>query len=235
MYQFSKLFLISFLFLLSTQTIFAGRYYDSRTGRFLQVDPKANKYPSLSPYSYCANNPLKFIDPDGKEIKNAKKYVLSNQSLVKAAIAFNNELAKISGKSTGEFIMNVTGGDRFKDKIGEKEVHRSSTNNEIVNKSDKNSPHLVENGARGIDLSLPKGISNEQIQKAAKATGFSQVLITNYNDGHFHLTLDRKNSSSDLVKNNTPTFEETKPSTNTSIEKENNDSSTANEKDSAKN
>jgi hypothetical protein len=37
--------------------------------RFLSIDPYASKYPSLSPYAYVANNPLIFIDPDGKEIR----------------------------------------------------------------------------------------------------------------------------------------------------------------------
>jgi hypothetical protein len=30
------------------------------------VDPMADKYPSLSPYAYCAWNPIKFIDPNGE-------------------------------------------------------------------------------------------------------------------------------------------------------------------------
>jgi len=61
------LILIISLVMLS-QLVLAGRYYDSRTGRFLQIDPNSDKYPNLSPYAYCADNPLKYIDPDGKDI-----------------------------------------------------------------------------------------------------------------------------------------------------------------------
>ena len=32
------------------------------------VDPMADKYPSLSPYNYCAWNPMKLVDNDGMEI-----------------------------------------------------------------------------------------------------------------------------------------------------------------------
>ncbi|MCQ2225864.1 MAG: RHS repeat-associated core domain-containing protein [Paludibacteraceae bacterium] len=48
---------------------FGARYYDCEalTG-WLSVDPMADKYPSLSPYNYCAWNPVKLIDPDGNEM-----------------------------------------------------------------------------------------------------------------------------------------------------------------------
>ena len=48
---------------------FGARYYDSdlMTG-WLSVDPLADKYPSLSPYAYCAWNPIRLVDPDGEEL-----------------------------------------------------------------------------------------------------------------------------------------------------------------------
>ena len=47
---------------------FGARYYNSDLSLWLSVDPMADKYPSLSPYNYCAWNPLKIVDPNGAEI-----------------------------------------------------------------------------------------------------------------------------------------------------------------------
>ena len=47
---------------------FGSRYYSSDLGIWLSVDPQASKYPSLSPYVYCADNPIKLVDPNGEEM-----------------------------------------------------------------------------------------------------------------------------------------------------------------------
>ena len=46
---------------------FGSRYYSSDLSIWLSVDPQAAKYPSLSPYVYCADNPVKLVDPNGEE------------------------------------------------------------------------------------------------------------------------------------------------------------------------
>ena len=47
---------------------FGSRYYSSDLSIWLSVDPMSAKYPSLSPYVYCANNPVRLVDPNGEEI-----------------------------------------------------------------------------------------------------------------------------------------------------------------------
>lgn len=46
---------------------FGSRYYNSDLSIWLSVDPMSDKYPSLSPYTYCADNPIKLVDPNGEE------------------------------------------------------------------------------------------------------------------------------------------------------------------------
>ena len=62
---------------------YGARMYDAALGKFTTMDPMAKKYYGMSPYTYCTNNPILFIDPTGKEgIKyldeNGNKIVESN-------------------------------------------------------------------------------------------------------------------------------------------------------------
>ena len=55
---------------------FGARYYDSDlSGLFMSVDPMSDKYPSISPYAYCAWNPVKLVDTDGREIDLSALYI----------------------------------------------------------------------------------------------------------------------------------------------------------------
>lgn len=47
---------------------YGARNYDAVIGQFTTKDPLCEKYYHISPYAYCENNPLRFIDPDGRTI-----------------------------------------------------------------------------------------------------------------------------------------------------------------------
>ncbi|MCK0115027.1 hypothetical protein MWU32_03405 [Gelidibacter sp. F63206] len=47
---------------------FGARNYDKWLGRWMNIDPLADKYRDFTPYNYTANNPILYMDPDGRDI-----------------------------------------------------------------------------------------------------------------------------------------------------------------------
>jgi hypothetical protein len=80
--------------------------------KWLSVDPMSDKYPSMSPYNYCANNPVILVDPDGRYFITAedndkvalyKLEIASNKSIYQSKI---DDLKKNGGSQ--EEINNFT-------------------------------------------------------------------------------------------------------------------------------
>jgi RHS repeat-associated protein len=75
---------------------FGARMYDNRLGRWLSLDAYAVDYPSLSDYSFVANSPLMYVDPDGNKIRPTN---INSKNLIDKAYdrIFSGELESIRG------------------------------------------------------------------------------------------------------------------------------------------
>ena len=52
---------------------YGARFYDPDLSRWTTPDPLAEKYYGISPYAFCNNNPVNFVDPDGRDIWHINK------------------------------------------------------------------------------------------------------------------------------------------------------------------
>ena len=46
---------------------YGARLYDPAGSRWTSPDPLCEKYYHISPYAFCNNNPIKYVDPDGRD------------------------------------------------------------------------------------------------------------------------------------------------------------------------
>ena len=81
-------------------------------GSFYQCAPLAEKYYSLSPYSWCAGNPMKFIDPSGNTIYaiiEDKTFVIQKDSndIYQLYDSNNNTFLPIAGSFASDLISDI--------------------------------------------------------------------------------------------------------------------------------
>ena len=86
---------------------YGARMYDSNIARRTTQDPLAEKYYSQSPYNYCVNNPVIFVDPDGNSIYS---------KVVKAAFKLGKAVYKNGIKS---LVQASSYAETFADVIGD--------------------------------------------------------------------------------------------------------------------
>ena len=160
-----------------TGLLYAGaRYYDSRLSTFNSTDPMWYKYPHLSPYAYCANNPLMYVDTDGRKIKFAQGASPEFKAAFKEAIQHLNKhnvghIAAALEKSKLTFYITETDNEDNKFSYKAKVIYWN--------------PNLVGETNSGIMLS-PTTILNHEldhalgIEKASKDLSELMKYIQNF-------------------------------------------------------
>ena len=110
---------------------FGARYMDHELmTMWLSVDPMADKYPNISPYAYCAWNPVKLIDPDGRDWYKTKdgkmNYTVEYTSIEKF------QKSGIKGEYLGK---TATVGSKYYSLFGQV-LNKNSKNGQITMKID---------------------------------------------------------------------------------------------------
>ena len=94
---------------------YGARQYNPAFPSWDRIDPLAEEYYSVSPYAYCNNNPIRFIDPDGRKLLFASGTTEAFKQKFRAAIMYLHEhnadgiIAQIDKSSTIIYITERVG------------------------------------------------------------------------------------------------------------------------------
>ena len=176
---------------------FGARYYDADlTTGWLSVDPMSDKYPSMSPYVYCADNPVKLVDPNGEEVINPYKKLI--------------EIAKNDISNAKIRLSNLQRGTlEYK---SEKQQLRAARKDKRIAMSNYMTVSVAINEVKQYNRELYDRINNLTDETGAPVdvyvtlddkigTGKAGQCINNWQDGRFALfDLDNRISSSNGVR-----------------------------------
>ena len=76
---------------------YGARQYDPVLGRWFAQDPLAEKYYGISPYAFCAGNPVKYIDSDGRyfDDDNEKKVQRDERKLERRSLKLSKKAERL--------------------------------------------------------------------------------------------------------------------------------------------
>lgn len=133
-----------FVCIYNTKKKTSTQYHIDETtkARFLSIDPNAEDYCSVSPYTYCMNNPVCLIDPDGRSVYMLL-YTVGNGTN-------DDNMFRVAAETRMRDIMNSKGFDASKDIVIMKGISDlgiiGETVNDIVSDYSKQYGNTIEFG-----------------------------------------------------------------------------------------
>ncbi len=120
---------------------FGARYMDHELmTMWLSVDPMVDKYPSISPYAYCAWNPVKLVDPNGEDWYEYTDNTTGEKKIAWTECHTQKQLDKVH-KNAKHLGLTVDDGKTYYGLMGD-----------VVDKSDEERYNMV----RDLDLAIIK-------------------------------------------------------------------------------
>ena len=162
---------------------YGARFYDPTIGRWHSLDRFAEKYISLTPYQYAANNPVRNIDVNGDSLMsiNLKGADADNPQTkqrdyyVDSKIGYN--LKGFAEEAIGEF-----------KQLSVNNIYRPNSSSDIKTGNTKAKGLSRHQGGFAIDFNGVKTLSKDQIKilnKIAKDFGLAPIANQSSDPPHF--------------------------------------------------
>lgn len=158
---------------------YGARYYDSRLSLWISTDPLQEKYVNITSYCYTYNNPVIFIDPDGRHVEVTKSkdgsYVVSGGKANKDQNIYENyglKNQRVIGKMLTQYSFMNDDGNAIKGSIIDLS---DKSGEEFLSDFMNNTPSLIDY--------MPNAIGGEKYDFKRNGTEYGD---NNYNNSLYH-------------------------------------------------
>lgn len=162
----------------------------------MSIDPLCEKYYSISPYAYCFNNPVKFVDPDGR----SPYYTLTGQYLGTDVGGFSGQILIVPNKEIylANVLSNVTTSDTYliQDLSLAPEAVASIYTN-ILEQTGYSTDMLVNNS---VSVISDKGEFNSPSKGVNKNTDFLKTEFKSSKASKFKITIADNDYSKKMLR-----------------------------------
>ena len=139
---------------------------------WLSVDPMSEKFPSMSPYNYCANNPVILVDPDGREfVNNDDKTLVAQmyQEYDERIAKYNYELSSTTDESRKtELNTYIQEMKNAKTELGEMEFSKQKYTFNFTNDNDGNGKTTYDKTSNTVVMTVDNVLSYDLVAHELK-------------------------------------------------------------------